>query len=435
MITPSTDPKYHETLPTTEEGNNNEETDTATAETASDYDTQFFQRVVADAGRWAYGVVLVEVWVMDESQTHLFRPEGGFWVDPVSVDYGQNGNHKFRRLIDPTLDDYFPPTPQAPGVGIPGILWAQAHRGNLAAENNSVRSGTIFGGGTIFAPFNQATETFDASGSKQARNIKRKKSFSIDVGAMAAALGGDSSSHGKRRHRRRFSQGLSRSSPQHREDVEMGRWTSSWRARRNAHDATPRGPNLLHRHSLLPHEVRWRRISELSNDPDQPFDPRIHYLENECELGFVAGVPFQIGAIEGIVVYMARKTVDVQKLVASTNEEYLTYSSLLIGSAFALRKPRLAAEKERHLESDEMMRRLKTKMKALKAMNKSVRSLVREESMQKKTNVVPSDDSNLDEEESLGDVCCIVFQKGVKFLERKAQSCFKKFFGSKTPPP
>lgn len=110
----------------------------------SDFDNDFFQRVVADAGRWAYGVVFVEVWVMNEERTQLERPQGGFWVDPVSCDYGQNT--KFQRLIDPTRDDYFQPIPQAPGVGIPGALWSQATRGNVAVDSSSIRSGTIFGG-------------------------------------------------------------------------------------------------------------------------------------------------------------------------------------------------------------------------------------------------------------------------------------------------
>jgi hypothetical protein len=42
------------------------------------YDNEFFHRVIEDAGRWAFGVIFVEVWVLNETRTHLFRPENGW---------------------------------------------------------------------------------------------------------------------------------------------------------------------------------------------------------------------------------------------------------------------------------------------------------------------------------------------------------------------
>ena len=424
---------------------------------------------------------------MNHTRTHLVRPEGGFWVDQVSVDYGQNNNSKFQRLIDPSLNDYFPPTPRAPGVGIPGMLWTQASRGNVAVDSLSVRSGTIFAarnrreqlrrnrnrdlfpfetvrGGTLFGPSpspdNVATQQevtistgetstpvpkttqSDASSSPQTQTPpprpRQRRSVSMDVGAIAASAAAtpDSSSHGKRRHRRLLSDGpnISSNEPSDYEDVETGRWE-----RQNAAEGSYRGPNVLQRRNLLPSEVRWRRISDLANDPDQPFNPRIHYLQNECELGFAAGVPFHIGASEGIVIYMARKTADVVKLVTSTNEEYLTHSSLMIGSAFALRQPRSAAEKERHQESDQTMRRLKQKMQALNAMNRRVVSIVQEESLRKKMQAATSESETAKEDEarpgSWNPKCSSLVRKSAKFLRRKVRSCCHKFWGSQTPPP
>ena len=40
-------------------------------------------RAIQDAGRWAYGTVLIEVWVLNDDRTQLIRPPGGFWLDPV----------------------------------------------------------------------------------------------------------------------------------------------------------------------------------------------------------------------------------------------------------------------------------------------------------------------------------------------------------------
>lgn len=41
------------------------------------YDDNLLHRAVADAGRWAYGTILVEVWALSEDHTLLTRPEAG----------------------------------------------------------------------------------------------------------------------------------------------------------------------------------------------------------------------------------------------------------------------------------------------------------------------------------------------------------------------
>jgi len=38
------------------------------------YDDKVLKQAVEDAGRWAYGVVLVEVWALSDNQECLFRP-------------------------------------------------------------------------------------------------------------------------------------------------------------------------------------------------------------------------------------------------------------------------------------------------------------------------------------------------------------------------
>jgi hypothetical protein len=46
-------------------------------------DDELLHRAVADAGRWAYGTIFVEVWLLNEKRTELYRPEAGWWIDPI----------------------------------------------------------------------------------------------------------------------------------------------------------------------------------------------------------------------------------------------------------------------------------------------------------------------------------------------------------------
>lgn len=97
-----------------------------------DYDDDLLRRAVADAGRWAYGTVLVEVWVMKKMS--LVRPTCGWWLDSA---YHTQPCDKLTcqicRLTDSSRPDYEPPAALIPGVGLPGVLWAElvaTNRGN-----------------------------------------------------------------------------------------------------------------------------------------------------------------------------------------------------------------------------------------------------------------------------------------------------------------
>jgi hypothetical protein len=84
------------------------------------FDSSLLHRAVADAGRWAYGVMFVEVWVQNDI-TQLVRPEGGWWIDPVfHVDCGEDC--KICRLTNPARKDFLKPEPLFPGEGLPGCL-------------------------------------------------------------------------------------------------------------------------------------------------------------------------------------------------------------------------------------------------------------------------------------------------------------------------
>jgi hypothetical protein len=233
----------------------------------SAYDRDFFHQVVRDAGRWAFGVVAVEVWVLNAAKTHLFRPDHGWWIDPYAIDCGEN--HTFDRLTDSSREDYLEATPLAPGCGLPGALYAQIQRGNLAAA-----------------------------------------------------------------------------------------------ASQN---------NILH------HSVTWREVKPIAEDPDQPYNPRMQFLA-AAGLGWAAGIPFAIGSLEGLVVYMARTTANIQKLLEPMNTDYLTHATLLIGSAYALRVPRLKVEKARREYTHNTMQRVKRKLRVLRILNKPLDRFVHEES-------------------------------------------------------
>uniref|UniRef100_A0A7S3P9G5 Uncharacterized protein n=1 Tax=Amphora coffeiformis TaxID=265554 RepID=A0A7S3P9G5_9STRA len=107
-----------------------------------DYDDDLLHRAVADAGRWAYGTVLVEVWV--KHKTSLIRPTSGWWLDPV---YHSQPCDKLTcqicRLTDATRPDYERPTALVPGEGLPGVLWAElagTSRGTRVVLTNNGRN-------------------------------------------------------------------------------------------------------------------------------------------------------------------------------------------------------------------------------------------------------------------------------------------------------
>jgi hypothetical protein len=250
----------------------------------NNYENDFFHRVVEDAGRWAFGVIFVEVWVLNSSRTHLIRPESGWWIDPYACGSGENTT--FVRLTDPSLPDYLEPGALSPGVGLPGVLWAEVEGGNVANKRRPV--------------------------------------------VAVSPKGFDTTSN--RSEQRHVSERLAR-------------------------------------------HVTWREVKPLAEDPDQPYNPRLNFLA-ESGLGLAAGVPFKVGTSEGLVVYMAREQANVQKLTDSVNEDYLTHATLLIGSAYALRGPRLAAEHARRSERRATWRRVRAKITAIRSMNQTLESYI-----------------------------------------------------------
>lgn len=111
------------------------------------YDDSLLHRAIEDAGRWAYGTILV---VLSEDQTCLFRPESAWWVDPPFHNPEcEETDCPVRRLFNSQRQEGFvPPAPLAIGEGLPGALLAEtetwflgrSHRNLLKRRFSSSRS-------------------------------------------------------------------------------------------------------------------------------------------------------------------------------------------------------------------------------------------------------------------------------------------------------
>mmetsp|Transcript_2108 Transcript_2108/g.4619 ORF Transcript_2108/g.4619 Transcript_2108/m.4619 type:complete len:362 (-) Transcript_2108:97-1182(-) len=120
--------------------------------------------------------------------------------------------------------------------------------------------------------------------------------------------------------------------------------------------------------SVLPHSkpqrVVWREVVPLTEDPDQPFNLRLK-LAAQAGIGLAAGVRFHFRGTQGLVLYMARGTTDINKLKSETNEQYLLSATDVIGSIVCLRNPRRDCLAERRQAREATRRRLRNKMLAV----------------------------------------------------------------------
>jgi hypothetical protein len=226
------------------------------------------QQAVAEAGLLAYGVLLVEVWVMLDDKTRLHRM--AHWLDPTfhdpavhhsgnnpNIDDDDNDQEKcpLCRLTQSSHPNFVPTKPLAPGEGLPGVLWQDAGAGMMMSS------------ASLYNQRSAARSLTRSSGSK-------------------TSLEPNFVSRGRRR-------------------------------------------------------VAWRQVDVVAKDPDQPWNPRLQLL-NECGLGWVAAVSIAPHC-HGIVLFMARESVDTDLLMSVTNEQYLVASAHYIGALYALQIPRRAA--------------------------------------------------------------------------------------------
>jgi hypothetical protein len=265
---------------------------------SDNFDDILLHRAVSDAGRWAYGTVFVELWVWNDDRTVLFRPEAGWWVDPVFHSSSNcSATRQVRdgltskkcpicRLTDSAHSDFIHPPPLSAGVGLPGVLWSETRGGR---------------------------RSWRGSHNSQSR-----------------------------RNRQRGERGT----------------TSPVIFPTTDNTATVPTNQSARRY------VVWREVKAIVNDPDQPWNPRLQVL-GTLGLGWVAAVDFDKLGHLGIVVYMAREGVDLNRLQSESNEGYLMAASDLAAAAYALRKPRGRVVEERRRELQAVLRRVKARILAL----------------------------------------------------------------------
>ena len=292
-----------------------------------DYDNDFLHRVVEDAGRWAYGIVFVEVWVLNSEKTHLYRPNDGWWIDNYyhdrthnndantadTIAAGGSGSCPFCKLTDTTHEEYLDAVPLPPGVGLPGVLWSELQRGNYASSRS-----------LSFAAMSSTSRpsTVSAVGSGGASSPSSGRGDTTTFGDLSSSI-----------------------MPMKQQQQQQ-------------------------------HAVTWRQIKPLANDPDQPWNPRLQFLAKECDLEWAAGVPFAVGNLQGIVVYMARHNTQFTKLSNPCNESYLINATLLIGTAMNLRHYRHEQLQRRRVELDTTLIRVRNKLLAMKHLGISLENLV-----------------------------------------------------------
>lgn len=309
------------------------------AQTDEADDTEFLHRVIEDAGRWAFGIIFAELWVLDDTGTQLFRPDWGWWINQ----YADNEGH-LSRLTNKSLPDYISADPVMPGIGLAGYLWAQANRDHRSEPSVPTKRSSFF-------RMNEVAEKQVPPSSK----------------------------------------------------------------------------------------LTWCEVKPLANDPLQAYDERTQYLAKNGGVGLAAGVTFRKGGTRGIVVYMARDTVDLKHLTDSTNEDFLRRATSVIGSAYAMRRARMAAVRKRKEHINQCWRNLRLKLDAIRFTGLDLREVVYRE-QQKKTkdhhhHIPHSIPEALKEMDEIISEVDDELHKVPAYFKRKIEQETKKFKGANNKPP
>lgn len=312
------------------------------------------------------------------------------------------------RLVDDTRDDYLPPRSLLPGEGLTGMFWAETKRPGWAGgsgRNGGLGQTTILGlGGPLSAAAQQrhvmrglgggggvgstqrVGESVGAGTGPRAPKRRRSSLLGPDEVPMKRAsstlsmpgggCGGGSfasdveeddlsrSTVGSSRlHRKLTGRRLGRRNSNSSLMSLGNRWSSSRRFR-SAEDDFGGGDGNDEPSS--DNKLRWRDVTALAADPDQPPSPRLQ-LYAKAGIGYAAGVQFNVRGTRGLVVFMARKTVDAARLTSSSNASHLAAAADLIGSICAFAGPREQSLSERAAERDETKRRIKAKVMTLHA--------------------------------------------------------------------
>jgi len=149
--------------------------------------------------------------------------------------------------------------------------------------------------------------------------------------------------------------------------------------------------------------VRWREIRSILEDPfiQQGKNERMEQLY-DLGIGIVATVPFIFHEKNGIVLFMSRKSADINRLRAEHNEDYLTRATDLIGAAYAIRMPRIECSRIKSEQRQTTVEKVRKRITQRSEGDRRFQSVVREahDAMRRRgESHVPSDDRNEEEED------------------------------------
>jgi len=426
-------------------------TSIAGASRSDAYDDDLLHRAVQDAGRWAYGTIFVEVWLLTEDRVALVRPEGGWWIDPVHHQDYHNGNSTTKsppnvnklgrtsslseslaafshqpncpvcRLTDESRNDYIQPGVHVPGEGLPGTLWADDHHAHFVRDQSTSRSRRSISARGSFTGRSRGV----GEGSGRLSGYLYPKMKEMYTGPEIETEKRTSDQRVPFSDREDL---IAKSTRPGTHDLSRGYSRQKFRSSRHLH----------HTH------VVWRNIKALVDDPDQPWNPRLHHMATKMGLGWAAAVPIRHnGEKQGICIYMARENVDLDKLQHPTNENYLVAATNLISAALILRTPRHEAVKERLAEFSNCMDRIRTKILEARALGIPLDQLVeenyqrrKEEEAKQKQHEEPAPD--IDDLSFLAHYCARAKQfllHCFQVLRAKATTIYKKSLGANVKPP
>ncbi len=283
---------------------------------------------IKDAGLYAYGTVGVEVWVLNRSRTLLKKPTGGFWVDEAF-----NSTTTCQELQDLSKSEhslYGSTEMVSPGVGLSGALWAESSQRKVSNAEANFNHSKLFDLDFEFDEESQKENFENAPLLKETPLPKKKRLGGINRrdGALRSSI-------------------------------------------------TPTIIDVQEKKK----RIVWRDINALADDPFQPANKRLQVLA-KSGFGLAAGVTFDAGSESGIVVYLTRKTVDIDRLQSTNNERYLLRATDLIGAVWSLQEARSAVVEERKAERKEVWRRVKNKLLAIVRMKISLDKLSSQKSVQ-----------------------------------------------------
>jgi len=134
----------------------------------------------------------------------------------------------------------------------------------------------------------------------------------------------------------------------------------------------------LHQTNTNQNRLKWRNLDDIASDPHKAWNPRLHQL-SLAGLGWAAAVPiYYEGEKQGMLIYMARRTIDLQRLQSDSNDDYLHNAANLVAATLAIRKPRKRVVQERQEELSKTIRRIRIKIAAISLFGRSMHDVVQE---------------------------------------------------------